>query len=801
MKKYLLTHKSIKFIIACILFVGVSSGTVFIAYKALESNILTLIASLGSESNPKKMITGVINIEKVIDEFDSNAKELSLDEEIEGYTESNGMQQTAAGNSVQQSVSGSSVSSLQKPLQSINYASLSGINAQILEGDIFDPLKDLKLKAMDRDGSDITHKIQVDASQVNVYEGGHYAVIAKVFLSDGSTIAQSFNVEVISKPLDVQVSNISFDKNEANQTETINLMLDIYSSKPSIIPTTININGTEYPISQTIGNRYSVQLKTSNEAKKECYNVNSIQMSDGTVISVDQKVYIDVLKNNPQINSFAYDIDSRTGRLAVKFEILDKDATLHPFRPLSVVLYDENDNQLDIKYIYSDNTFDLYYNIPKNGDYYLKVFAEFRLSDIDQYVATELLSEKLIIDSIDKTTLEGEDVTIKEGESFNPIKDLNLKAIDKDGSDITSSILIEESVDTTVPGIYEVKVKLVNSDKKEIEKVFNVTVQPVETVLKNINFESLQKQIVQGDSLIFNLNLMLSKDYINVEKVIINNEEYPVIKQNQESYQIEISSLSLSGVCEFHLSELILSNDEKIIIDEKTIVEILTITPYTVSISHEEDLKSGINIVSEVEARKVEEEDAITSISTRTIAKSGVATTTINDTILGKDTQSLRSDLIISGHVQTGDGTAPEGQTSVSLPTSVSFIVDQNGDVIPPTGMKITNHSSVGIDITVASFTDSTTQEGAGITLVSVGDLKDKDRSFVSLSLSASGSANSSTIELLSTGVQKTKLTSIDANGMVGLTLVGQAGTMPMQSIDTQGVKDTFTLVFEIKKQ
>ena len=60
--------------------------------------------------------------------------------------------------------------------------------------------------------------------------------------------------------------------------------------------------------------------------------------------------------------------------------------------------------------------------------------------------------------SIDKSSIKGIDLEILEGYEFNAKRDLKLQATDKDGSDISDSIILERNnVNTIVPGIYTVK--------------------------------------------------------------------------------------------------------------------------------------------------------------------------------------------------------------------------------------------------------------------------------------------------------------------------------------------------------
>lgn len=178
--------------------------------------------------------------------------------------------------------------------------------------------------------------------------------------------------------------------------------------------------------------------------------------------------------------------------------------------------------------------------------------------------------------------------------------------------------------------------------------------------------------------------------------------------------------------------------------------------------------------------------------------------------VTGLDTTTPTSELQISGQVKNSSGQAPAGQLSVTLPTAVNFVVDQKGNFMAPTTMTITNNSvDANISVSVSSFTDPTKGEGEGITVVDAGDLTNKDRSFVSLSLTGSSSNGGSTVELLSAGISEQPLVDIDAQSQAGLALSGQAGNEPYSNgssgsktdIDASGASDQFTLVFKIAKK
>ena len=101
-----------------------------------------------------------------------------------------------------------------------------------------------------------------------------------------------------------------------------------------------------------------------------------------------------------------------------------------------------------------------------------------------------------ISQSIDKSSLTGIDLEILEGYEFNPKKDLKLQATDKDGRNISDSIIIEKNnVNTTIPGSYIVKasVKLSNGQYKERE--FNVIVKETTLEVSLKSFKSIKVNI------------------------------------------------------------------------------------------------------------------------------------------------------------------------------------------------------------------------------------------------------------------------------------------------------------------
>lgn len=180
------------------------------------------------------------------------------------------------------------------------------------------------------------------------------------------------------------------------------------------------------------------------------------------------------------------------------------------------------------------------------------------------------------------------------------------------------------------------------------------------------------------------------------------------------------------------------------------------------------------------------------------------ATTAYANTITGPDTSPLTQNVKVSGTVKKKDGTAPEGKIEVELPTTLSFTVDQKGNV-RGADYSVTNNSSKAVIVAVQSFTDTTGDEN--ITVKKSGEVQpgtDK-RSIVALSLVGTpvpGSDNATTVDLKAiTPNTGDDILGVQPGATSTMTLNGIAGTQDDSTVDANGVSDEFNLVFNIRAQ
>ena len=184
---------------------------------------------------------------------------------------------------------------------------------------------------------------------------------------------------------------------------------------------------------------------------------------------------------------------------------------------------------------------------------------------------------------LDRSSFNGKDIMISEGEPFNPMNGLQLAATDINGKNITSKIIIKENnVDTYKPGLYTVKATVELSNKSNLEKEFFVRVEP--TVLNlAVNDVRVSKDILEKNEE-FNLSFSVksSKSYLEVESVNINNKDYTVKKTSSSSflrksnkYEVDLVAPSKGGLEKIQIKSVTMSDGTIVDVDKNVEVEVL----------------------------------------------------------------------------------------------------------------------------------------------------------------------------------------------------------------------------------
>ena len=189
---------------------------------------------------------------------------------------------------------------------------------------------------------------------------------------------------------------------------------------------------------------------------------------------------------------------------------------------------------------------------------------------------------------IDKSSLKGNNLSIDEGTSFDVLKDLNIIAIDKDGSIITERVKIEKNdVNINKPGKYSVRVSVRLNDGYILEKTFDVYVTSTKLDVNILSFEASKYEVEKNSKILMDLSLKSSKSYVTAKSVIINGEEYYVNKNNsiisrllnKQQYNVLMNSGSDAGRKEYKLEYLKMSDDTLIKVNNTAEVEVLKSQP------------------------------------------------------------------------------------------------------------------------------------------------------------------------------------------------------------------------------
>ena len=179
-------------------------------------------------------------------------------------------------------------------------------------------------------------------------------------------------------------------------------------------------------------------------------------------------------------------------------------------------------------------------------------------------------------ETIDKSTFYGKDAIISEGQPFNPMNALQLYACDITGENITNSITItENNVDIYKPGIYNVKASIVLKNGKTLDKKFAVRVEPTVLDLAVNDVKTSKTELKKEEGYTMNFAVNSSKSYINVEKVVINKNEYEVEKvfeDDVERYSVNLEAPNKAGNETLKLQKVIMS--DKTIVDVDKVVNI-----------------------------------------------------------------------------------------------------------------------------------------------------------------------------------------------------------------------------------
>lgn len=299
----------------------------------------------------------------------------------------------------------------------VDKSAFVGKDMIISEGDNFEPFETLQLSAKDVDGKNITKKIVITENNVDIYKPGLYTVKANVQLSNGNIIYKEFLVRVEPVKLQLAVNDIQVSKDILKKRESYTMSFKVDSSKDYIDVATVNINGKMYYPNKTTKRRffskddvYTIQLVANDKAGVEDINFNTITMTDGTVVDINQLKTVEVLKDEASIKDMVIDNISDDGEVAISFFIKDIDDTISKAK---LYVYDEEENVIVEKEVEKNKTINSILNVNKNGVYKIKIVADENLEFVAQNTKDSKRKE-LYSTSIEVKNARFSDESIKE---------------------------------------------------------------------------------------------------------------------------------------------------------------------------------------------------------------------------------------------------------------------------------------------------------------------------------------------------------------------------------------------------
>lgn len=177
------------------------------------------------------------------------------------------------------------------------------------------------------------------------------------------------------------------------------------------------------------------------------------------------------------------------------------------------------------------------------------------------------------------------------------------------------------------------------------------------------------------------------------------------------------------------------------------------------------------------------------------------ATSAYAATLTGSDTRPLTQSVTVSGSVSNNQGVAPEGKIEVELPTNLAFSVDKNGG-LQGANYEVRNNSKKSVTVSVQNFID-TTPNRAIIVKPENEITEESTRAHVALKLVGTPTLNGSETEVDLSAINSggDDILQVAGGGSTGvINLTGIAGRKAdTNGVDTNGVSDTFNLVFNVR--
>ncbi|MBC2207156.1 immunoglobulin-like domain-containing protein [Listeria booriae] len=295
-------------------------------------------------------------------------------------------------------------------------------------GDKFNPYAGIT--ASDTEDGDLTDRIDIDSSNVDMTQAGTYAVEYSVTDSDNNTtkITRHVYVRTNDKPV-IHASDQTFKAGAS-----FDPLAGMSASDTEDGDITANVTVTANDVDANQAGTYHV----------------TYSVTDSDDNTTTKTVTITVLTNEKPVITAA-DITQKAHR------------SVDPMAGVTASDLEDGDLTANIKIIAND------INIDVPGEYHVT----YSVLDSDGNETEKTITVTIL--SNEAPVIHGQDVTFKAGKAFDPMA--GVTASDTEDGDITSAIEITANdVDPTVAGVYHVTYSVTDSDGNTTEATYTVTV-------------------------------------------------------------------------------------------------------------------------------------------------------------------------------------------------------------------------------------------------------------------------------------------------------------------------------------
>ncbi|MBC1336449.1 DUF5011 domain-containing protein [Listeria booriae] len=295
-------------------------------------------------------------------------------------------------------------------------------------GDTFNPYAGIT--ASDTEDGDLTDRIDIDSSDVDMTQPGTYAVEYSVTDSDNNTtkITRHVYVRTNDKPV-IHASDQTFKAGAS-----FDPMAGMSASDTEDGDITANVTVTANDVDASKAGTYHV----------------TYSVTDSDANTTTKTVTITVLTNEKPVITAA-DITQKAHR------------SVDPMAGVTASDLEDGDLTANIKIIAND------INIDVPGEYHVT----YSVLDSDGNETEKTITVTIL--SNDAPVIHGQDVTFKAGKAFDPMA--GVTASDTEDGDITSAIeMTANDVNPDVAGVYHVTYSVTDSDGNTTEATYTVTV-------------------------------------------------------------------------------------------------------------------------------------------------------------------------------------------------------------------------------------------------------------------------------------------------------------------------------------